>query len=210
MKFKWKILIALFTIVALFLLVPQLRHTVKNYVVEQLQLRFPQVFNNENDTIATSSLPSLTDGSITHDDNAVHGTIDYSNKTTDNNIHFDVQPADKRFIAEWINADNEQWHKVYFDDYDADGYFWGKEWNEAEDVHENDLLFHGNGWFRWKIDGKVLSELHCMDQNSLNVPKSYYFKYSNSNELYLIDAYFKDNKYRFFKKISNNDSVIVL
>ena len=92
---------------------------------------------------------------------------------TDSHVVFedDTPAADPALVGRWQNDANPQWYKVYYDDYDGDGYFWGKEWNEAEDVQESDLNYHGNGWFRWCSDGKRLTELHAMDADQAVVPK---------------------------------------
>jgi len=92
---------------------------------------------------------------------------------TDSYVVFesDTPAADTTVLGRWQNDDNPQWFKVYYDDYDGDGFYWGKEWNESEDVQEYDLNYHGNGWFRWHSDGKQLIEMHVMDVQSVVVPK---------------------------------------
>lgn len=84
--------------------------------------------------------------------------------------------ADPDIVGTWRNADNPQWYKVYYDDYEGDGYFWGKMWDEAEDVYEEDLTYHGNGWFLWRKEGKELKELHQMDLGNASVPKIWRLK----------------------------------
>ena len=83
----------------------------------------------------------------------------------------EAPPADPLIVGTWQNTRNPGWYKVYYDDYDSDGYYWGKEWDEAEDVFEEDLSYHGNGWFRWRKEGKNLKELHHMDVNQAVIPK---------------------------------------
>ncbi|MBQ9439916.1 MAG: hypothetical protein IJU35_04925 [Paludibacteraceae bacterium] len=124
-------------------------------------------------------------GDITHSTD-VYGTYDDG-----------MPPADKRFVGEWQNADNPSWHRVYYDDYEADGYYWGKEWHEDENIEEEDLVFHGNGWFLWKVEDKMLRELHCMDGSDVKVPKSYRSEFSGRGELILTDKKFKDTVFRF-------------
>ena len=96
------------------------------------------------------------------------------------NIHFsyeeDIPMADPLIVGKWSNSDNPKWYKVYYDDYDDDGFFWGKEWNEADDVQEYDLQYHGNGWFRWKKTDKQLLELHTMDIQDVPIPKVWQFQ----------------------------------
>lgn len=132
-----------------------------------------------------TSLPE----NITDNRHITNGSIVY---------HDDTPPADARLVGEWTNDDNPQWHKVYYDDYDDEsGYYWGKEWNEAEDVFEEDLVYHGNGWFRWKIEGKrMVHELHCMDSYNIPVAKNYRIR-RNNNSLQLTDDDFKDVSFYF-------------
>lgn len=88
----------------------------------------------------------------------------------------DAPHADPEIVGMWQNVQNPQWFKVYYDDYDSDGYYWGKEWDEADDVFEEDLSYHGNGWFRWRKEGKNLKELHTMDISGATVPKQWRYK----------------------------------
>lgn len=90
----------------------------------------------------------------------------------------EVPTADPLMVGKWQNAENPQWYKVYYDDYDDDyGYFWGKEWDEAEDVREEDLNYHGNGWFRWRKENNRLTELHTMDAQDLPIEKNWLIKH---------------------------------
>ena len=104
--------------------------------------------------------------------------------------------ADPLFVGTWRNAENPLWYKVYLDDYDSDGFFWGKEWSEDEDVFEEDLTFHGNGWFRWRKEGKTLKELHKMDIGGVEIPKLWRFK-ASPDSLLLSHPDFKDRCDRF-------------
>lgn len=112
----------------------------------------------------------------------------------------DIPPADSRFVGRWQCADDMHWHKVYYDDYDANGYYWGKEWHEDENVKETDLIFHGNGWFKWKIENKTLHEMHCMDVSSVTVPKQYIFNCKEQNVLQLTDKFCKNTSLRFTRQ----------
>lgn len=85
----------------------------------------------------------------------------------------DVPSADSLMVGKWQNTENPKWYKVYYDDPDDDeeGYFWGKEWDEADEVYEEDLLYHGNGWFRWHKENNRLTELHTMDVQDVPIAK---------------------------------------
>ena len=85
-------------------------------------------------------------------------------------------PADPDIVGMWRNTDNPHWFKVYYDDYDGDGFYWGKEWDEEDDVFEEDLSYHGNGWFRWRKEGKNIKELHKMDLGDASIPKIWHYK----------------------------------
>ena len=76
----------------------------------------------------------------------------------------------------WLeNGDATIGHYVRFtaDQSDETGYFWGCEWTESEDVHEEDLVFHGNGWFKYSFKSAELIEIHKMDQGWADIPKVY-------------------------------------
>lgn len=55
---------------------------------------------------------------------------------------------------------------VFYDDNAGDGYAWGKEWNEADGTQENDLVYHGNGWFRWKKGNDYIRTANATDISS--------------------------------------------
>lgn len=89
--------------------------------------------------------------------------------------------SENDLIGKWENADKAGDYKVYLQDkvvpYPPDsanpynGYKWGKEWNE-EDRKENDLKEHGNGWYMWKMEGKVITEIHQTDAQTALTPTS--------------------------------------
>lgn len=87
-----------------------------------------------------------------------------------------VQPeqvANPLLVRKWYIEHHPTSFKVYYDDpCDQPGYFWGKEWNEEENIYEEDLLYHGNGWFQWCKQDNQLLEMHMMD-NSFVVPIEY-------------------------------------
>lgn len=136
---------------------------------------------------------------------------------TDTNFTFDedAPKADPTIVGKWQNTDNPQWYKVFYDDYDDEGYFWGKEWNEYESVYEEDLAYHGNGWFRWRKDGDQLVEMHTMDIHDIPIPKIWVVKYiparafmskllrreltNSSDMLVLTDFEFDKQCYRFMR-----------
>ena len=104
----------------------------------------------------------------------------------------DIPHADPLIVGKWSNVENPQWYKVFCDDYDDDGVCWGKEWNEADDVQEYDLQYHGNGWFRWKKTDKQLLELHTMDIQDVPIPKVWQFQVVCPDKLHSVKLILTD------------------
>jgi len=98
------------------------------------------------------------------------------NEFTTNTVIFfegEVPPADPLMVGRWQNKENGGWHKVYYDDDDGEGRYWGKEWDEADDVLEEDLSYHGNGWFRWTKSNDTLYEYSTMDFRDVPIAHIY-------------------------------------
>ena len=86
----------------------------------------------------------------------------------------EIPLADPLIVGKWHSSSNPHWFKVYYDDYDEDArLFWGKEWNEDDDVLEEDLNYHGNGWFRWEKKDNVLREYATMDNREVPIHRAY-------------------------------------
>ena len=62
-------------------------------------------------------------------------------------------------------------------------YLFGYEWDEGEDVKPEDLKYHGNGWFKWKLVEAELNELHLMDNEGAPIPKIYTISKLTSSEM---------------------------
>lgn len=62
--------------------------------------------------------------------------------------------------GEWLNGENGTEHFRFTLDDAEQGLHWGYTWDLAEDVSPEDLPLHGNGWFRWHLQGKRLILLH--------------------------------------------------
>lgn len=96
--------------------------------------------------------------------------------------------ADPLIVGKWQNTANPLWYKVYYDDFDEDeGAYWGKEWDEADDVQEEDLNYHGNGWFRWEKRGDTMIEYATMDARDVPIAKVYKVVRNDSETLSIIE-----------------------
>lgn len=109
----------------------------------------------------------------------------------------DIPHADPMIVGKWRCVDKNGWYKVYYDDYDEDTkQFWGKEWDEEEDVHEEDLNYHGNGWFRWEKKRKVLHEFATMDTRDVPIHRKYEIKFISTDTIVYCEPDYKIT-YRF-------------
>ena len=92
----------------------------------------------------------------------------------------------------WTEEANPLCYWVYSLDKDDSGeYYWGKTWDEAEDVHESDVDadYHGNGWFKWKISSNKLTLIHMMNISDAAIPQVFTITSCNSTTLVLKDSY---------------------
>lgn len=110
----------------------------------------------------------------------------------------EIPRADPLIVGKWQNSENSHWYKVYYDDYDEEEQlFWGKEWNEAEEVFEEDLNYHGNGWFRWEKKGKELHEYATMDARDVPIHRGYIIRLCSADSLVYFEPDYKQVIYRF-------------
>lgn len=121
---------------------------------------------------------------------------------TDAPLFFDdeIPPADPLIVGKWSNKENPKWFKVYLDDFDEEqSLYWGKEWDEADDVLETDLKYHGNGWFRWKKQDGVLHEFATMDYRDVPIHRGYQIVKSDGDSLTYFETERKGATLRFGK-----------
>lgn len=110
----------------------------------------------------------------------------------------EIPHADPLMVGKWQSTTNPHWYKVYYDDYDEDEHlFWGKEWNEAEEVFEEDLNYHGNGWFRWEKKGKTLREYATMDARDVPIHRVYTVRVLTTDSLVYFEPDYKHVIFRF-------------
>ncbi len=92
----------------------------------------------------------------------------------------------------WQENNTEHFVRFTTEQSDEAGYLYGREWDEAEDIHEEDLLPHGNGWFKYLFETNGnLTEIHLMDNGGAEIPKVYIVSKLTSTTL---EYYEKDHK----------------
>jgi len=148
--------------------------------------------------------PAAPEGSVAPDGNEdglvqpQEVTAPDSSQTTNRIVVFEDEfSADPMMVGKWQNTEKTGWYQVFYDDYDDENFFWGKEWDEEDDVMEEDLRYHGNGWFRWRKDGKILLEVSVQDQHSGDIPHEYTIRRLSDDELELEEREGRRRTYRF-------------
>lgn len=100
----------------------------------------------------------------------------------------------------WQENNTEHFVRFTTEQSDEAGYLYGREWDEAEDIYEQDLLdyltkygIHGNGWFKYlfETNDQQLTEIHLMDNGGAEIPKIYIVTKLTSTTL---EYYEKDHK----------------
>jgi hypothetical protein len=103
----------------------------------------------------------------------------------------------------WQENNTEHFVRFTTEQSDETGYLYGREWDEAEDVYEEDLVPQGNGWFKYKLETKGdLTEIHLMDNGGAEIPKNYVVSKLNSTDLEYYEKDRKTNKFYFSKVVT--------
>lgn len=108
----------------------------------------------------------------------------------------------------WQENNTEHFVRFTTEQSDETKYLLGREWDEAEDMTEQDLIdarqkygFPGNGWFKyWFETTGDLHELHLMDNHGAEIPKEYIVSKLTSTDLEYYEKDKKSNKF-FFSKV---------
>jgi len=152
----------------------------------------------------TGAAPEATDGPDDEDDGKLPDSIemdldsmpqaeimDMPEEDATNRFNIFAAAEDEEYnpmlLGHWVCNERPTWHRIYTDEYSGNGYYWGKEWDEAEDVSEEDLIDYGNGWFEWKMDGNDVLELATTDMSEARVPFIYTIKKLSDKDLVYIE-----------------------
>ena len=103
----------------------------------------------------------------------------------------------------WQNDKYDTWHVRFTSDQaDEPSFFWGCEWGDfGDNVKESDLVFHGNGWFKYRLKSDELLEIHRMDEDWADIPKVYIVSKLTDTDLEYYDKEYKTSKYHFSKVV---------
>ena len=126
---------------------------------------------------------------VATNDHATHGAVVFEEG---------IPSADPMMVGKWQNTANRGWYKVYYDDYDEEEQlYWGKEWDETEDVQEEDLDYHGNGWFRWEKRGDILREYATMSTRDVPIHRGYTIQKLTSDSIIYYETDRRNIVFRF-------------
>ena len=105
--------------------------------------------------------------------------------------------------ALWLENNTQHYVRFTTEQSNETGYLYGREWDEADDIYEEDLLPQGNGWFKYKFESNGgLHELHLMDNGGAEIPKEYIVSKLTDTDLEYYEKDYKSIKYRFSKVVS--------
>ena len=115
----------------------------------------------------------------------------------------------------WLENNTEHYVRFTSEQSDEVGYLLGREWDEADwddpDMTAEEYLIWnreqlghpGNGWFKYKLETKGdLTEIHLMDNEGGEIPKSYVVSKLTSTELQYYEKDRKTNKFYFSKVVT--------
>lgn len=122
-------------------------------------------------------------------------SCDMFNKTTPSYQLSDLQGL-------WQENNTEHYVRFTTEQSEETGYLYGREWDEAEDITEDDLLPKGNGWFKYLFETTgSLTEIHLMDNGGAEIPKVYVVTTLTDTELSYYEKDHKSIKFSFSKVV---------
>ena len=105
--------------------------------------------------------------------------------------------------ALWLENGTEHYVRFTTEQSDEAKYLYGREWDEAEEVYEEDLKPQGNGWFKYLFETTgSLTEIHLMDNGGAEIPKVYVVSKLTSTDLEYYEKERKSNKFYFTKVVT--------
>ena len=117
----------------------------------------------------------------------------------------EVEIDEAKLLGLWAKGDATGLDSVpvefvrFTDETDETGeYKYGCQWNVSEDIYEEDLKPYGNGWFKYKLVNRNLTEIHLMDNGGAVVLKEYVVVNLTDNELQYEDK--KSGKMYYYHK----------
>lgn len=105
----------------------------------------------------------------------------------------DVSFDEANLLGLWQESGTEAFVRFTAEKDSTGQYKYGREWDEADEVKEEDLVPYGNGWFKYKLLKADLTEIHLMDNGGAEIPKVYTVEKLTDSELVYVDDYKKSH-----------------
>lgn len=106
----------------------------------------------------------------------------------------------------WLEEGTQHYVRFTTEQTDMVGYLWGREWDENDDKYEDDLLKEGakykNGWFKYLLEKKNLTEIHMMKTGGADIPKVYVVTVLNEDRLQFHEKDYPSIKYAYTKVVA--------
>ena len=102
----------------------------------------------------------------------------------------------------WVLDGTQDYYRYTTESADAvkSGYLWGRSWDEADDVHEEDLVPYGNGWFMYRLVDDELLRIEQMDGKWADIPKRYTLTILTSSKMTYAPKDYPKEKVSFTKQ----------
>lgn len=162
----------------------------------------PEEPENEVVEVDTVTRTNENEVEILPEDNEVTVKGNISQDTLKTNAirrYKDDNVINSHVVGRWQNTDKKGCYCVFYDEVDEEDMCWGKEWDESENVNEEDLVFHKNGWFRWRVKDGVLHKFAVMDMSSAVIHKAYIIKDMKNDVLVIQDVGYDSYRYSFVR-----------
>ena len=106
--------------------------------------------------------------------------------------------------GKWCKDGQQDYRRFATEQASRQGYYWGWEWDEGEDVQESDRTSHpyGNGWFMYTIQGDQLLEIEKTEYGWADIPKVYIISELTSTKLVFYPKDYPKDK-RYYTKKAN-------
>ena len=119
----------------------------------------------------------------------------------------DKEPSYRLSDLQGLWQENNTQHFVRFttDKSDEANYLYGREWDEAEDIFEEDLKPYGNGWFKYELkyvdNQNKLTQISKMDNDGADIYERYIVTALSDKRL----EYYKEgypNEKQYYNKVT--------
>ena len=100
----------------------------------------------------------------------------------------------------WLEEGTQHYVRFLSEKADTSTFEWGKEWDVAQKVTEDKLVYHGNGWFKYELKENKLKEIHMMDNDGAVIYQGYVVTLLTGKRLEYYKEGYKNEK-QYYNKV---------